>query len=383
MARRRRAPRAGGATQGLIHAPSLDHATTAAVLRSGWSAFGTAEAGSPLTVDLSSGRMRAARSLIEGVRSGQELGRLLGGRFERRLHDRGLDRHIDDIRAAVLSGSGQAGRPPTRIVDGLLVARAYTDGDRAHRRREATCRTSSSRSLRHWPTLLRAVQDTVADLDAVSDVLVGQAVHSLLRGDAGVAAPTLAATGSGDSGLPAIDFPATIRGGRLVTVRVTRRARPRGDEPVWPGAAASVPAAAEPRLERWVGQLLGAAADVVVEVRAGGGPSRIDLAALGLGALDAVYRVDALGGRLLAAAGGSAPRPRSSPGGPPAFGDDQLALGRVRDAGAGAVRARCSAGIRRARRPPTSPSSRTAAPISRDLPARVAARLASARRARR
>ena len=52
-----------------------------------------------------------------------------------------------------------------------------------------------------------AIEGAVADLDAVADVLLSQAVHGLLRGDAGVAAPTLAATGSGDSGLPAIDFP--------------------------------------------------------------------------------------------------------------------------------------------------------------------------------
>ena len=160
-------PREGRASQGLIHAPSLDHATTAAVLRSGWSAFGTEDAGSPLAVDLSAGRIRAARWLIEGVRSGQELGRLLGGRFERRLHDRHLDRHIDDVRAAVLRGSGAAGVPATRIVDGLLVARAYTEGIERHgletrraRRARAdrvadrpSCRP---RSTTPWPTSTRS-----------------------------------------------------------------------------------------------------------------------------------------------------------------------------------------------------------------------------------
>ena len=63
--------------------------------------------------------------------------------------------------------------------------------------------------------------------------------------------------------------------------------------------ASSVLAAAEPRLERWVGQLLGDPADVVVEVRTGDGPQRTDLAALGLGALDAVYLGDDLGDALL------------------------------------------------------------------------------------
>ena len=58
----------------------------------------------------------------------------------------------------------------------------------------------------------------------------------LLRGDAGVAAPTLAATGSGDSGLPAIDFPTTLRGGRLVTLRILGCSSDLGDGAGWPGA---------------------------------------------------------------------------------------------------------------------------------------------------
>ena len=316
-------PREGRASQGFIHAPSLDHATTAAVLRSGWSAFGTEDAGSPLAVDLSSNRIRAARWLIEGVRSGLELGRLLGGRLERRLHDRHLDAEIDELRAAVLSGSGLAGRPATRIVDGLLVARAYTEGIETTTTEQAV-RGKLEPIVSASPDLLRAVQETVADLDAVSDLLVGQAVHSLLRGDAGVAAPTLAATGSGDSGLPALDFPATQRGGRLVTVRVTGTLAHDAVAPVWPGAGASVPAAAEPRLERWVGQLLGDPADVVIVVQAPGGPVQADLAQLGRGALDAVLGIDALGDELLAALA-LGPDAAIVPGRPEGLADDRIA----------------------------------------------------------
>ena len=129
------APREGRASQGHIHAPSLDHAVTAAVLRSGWSAFGTAQEGSPLAVNLSSGRIRAAKTLVEGVRSGQDFGRLLGARFERRLHDRHLDRHIDDIRAAVLSGAGTP-EPSAHAIGRRPAARAGLHrGHRANRSR--------------------------------------------------------------------------------------------------------------------------------------------------------------------------------------------------------------------------------------------------------
>ena len=195
--------RTGRASQGHIHAPSLDHATTAAVLRSGWAAFGTQEAGSPLAINLSGERVRAARSLIEGVRSGQTLGRLLGANFERRLHDRHLDAHIDDVPVRGPRGAGWA--PPHRPgwptgCAGPCIHR----GDRAHPARGRRARRARTGDLGIGGPG-RAVDGTPADLDAVSDVLMAQAVHSLLRGDAGVAAPTLAATGSGDSGLPALD----------------------------------------------------------------------------------------------------------------------------------------------------------------------------------
>ena len=70
---------------GLIHAPSLNHATTAAVLRNGYQANG-----GRMAVDLSSQRVRLAMGIIEGMRVGQSLGALLGYRFERHLHDAGI-----------------------------------------------------------------------------------------------------------------------------------------------------------------------------------------------------------------------------------------------------------------------------------------------------
>jgi hypothetical protein len=307
------APRPGKASQGHIHAPSLDHATTAAVLRSGWSAFGTDEGGAPLSVDLSAPRIRAAMALVEGVRAGRELGRLLGERFERMLHDRRLDRFIDEVRAAVLDGAGQKGRPATRIVDGLLVARAYTEGvPLTDTEQQVRGKLEPIVSGEHG--LAGAVNDLVGELDAVADVLFSQAVHALLRGDAGVAAPTLASTGSGDSGLPAVDFPDTYRGGRLISQRVVAvLGGPEGG--AWPGASTSILAAAEPRLEAWVGEVLGPPANVLADVTSGGATRRVDLGTLGLAALDAVFGVEGLAGRLLAGEDGTiaASRPADLP----------------------------------------------------------------------
>ena len=53
------------------------------------------------------------------MRAGQEPGRLIGGRFERRLHDRHLDSHIDDVRSAVLEGPEQGTGPRPAWSTGL------------------------------------------------------------------------------------------------------------------------------------------------------------------------------------------------------------------------------------------------------------------------
>ncbi|MBA5865020.1 MAG: hypothetical protein GDA65_20270 [Nitrospira sp. CR1.1] len=87
--------------KGFVHAPSLGHAAAAAVLRSGYLSqeSNRAPGASPFAVDLSSERVHRAKWLLDGVRQGQSLSALLGYRFERRLHERGLDRYIQRFRA--------------------------------------------------------------------------------------------------------------------------------------------------------------------------------------------------------------------------------------------------------------------------------------------
>ena len=85
-------------TEGYIHAPSLGHAATAAVLRSGYAARSGDDA---LAIDLSSDRVRKALWLLDGVRHEQPLGALLGYRFERELSDAGLNRYIAEFRKLV------------------------------------------------------------------------------------------------------------------------------------------------------------------------------------------------------------------------------------------------------------------------------------------
>lgn len=87
--------------QGHVHTPSLAHAATAAILRSGYLSHKQTDDGkdSPFAVNLSSDRVHQAKWMLDGVRQGQSLASLLGYRFERGLHENGLDRFIHRFRA--------------------------------------------------------------------------------------------------------------------------------------------------------------------------------------------------------------------------------------------------------------------------------------------
>ncbi len=73
--------------KGYIHAPSMNQAATGAVMLSGYAQRAKEETEDPLSVNLSSERVRAALDLMEGVRNGQNFGVLLGYEFERRYRE--------------------------------------------------------------------------------------------------------------------------------------------------------------------------------------------------------------------------------------------------------------------------------------------------------
>jgi hypothetical protein len=280
-----------GPSQGFIHAPTLDHAATAAIVRSGWSALGDGALG----VDLSSARVRTATWLVDGLRDGRGLDELLGQSLERRLHDAGLDRHVEPIRRAVLEGTGHERRPPDAITDGHVVARAWTGGDEVA---PLTDEESQVRAKLQGVVggagadagRLRAVLGAHAtDLDAVADATLVQAVHAIVRGNPDQATAALTGVGSGDGGPAALTALATPRGGRRVTHRVVAlldAAAPVADPP-----ASSPAAVAEPALERWLAAVLPPLDRVVYGAwieengaRTWSGP--LDLGAAGLGWLE-------------------------------------------------------------------------------------------------
>ena len=278
-------------SDGFIHAPSLEHAATAAVLRAGWKAHGSHDPQSAMAVDLRSERVRAAAYLLDGVRRGGELGDLLGCRFERRLHDRRLDRFIDDCRRRVLE-SGGITRAPRGPVDGLELAGLYQDGGVRIDEPDGTSFTLVAGVPETVPArraLQIALNGLLQDMDGVADASVADAMHHLLQGDVAAATATLEGIATGAVEPPRLDGLATPVTGAsvshrlLVTLPVTARTAP--------GWGSSPRSQLEPALAAWAATLLGdpAAAHCTVTITATGERIPVTLAELGISPLDAVF----------------------------------------------------------------------------------------------
>lgn len=257
------------ASEGFIHAPSLAHAATAAVLRAGWQSHER-----ELAVDLRSARVRRARALAEGLRAGQPLGDMLGATFERRLHDARLDVWIDACRRAVLGGA-----QPTGPVDGLALLDAYEGAGLVLAAGTLRDGVAPPASLVGVAAALESLQ---ASLDALADASLADAVHLLLQGNDARAAATLDAIATGEAPAPELrsfDSPSTAL---TITHRVAivlGAAAPTG--PIAPWAAGPL-ASLEPRLEAWLASSLPSPAAIEVRFVQGEGS---EVARIGLDAI--------------------------------------------------------------------------------------------------
>ena len=259
---------------GYVHAPSLDHAATAAVLRSGHLAHRDA-AHEALEVALTSERVRLATGLLEGVANGQPLAALLGYRFERGLRERDirLARFIFPIRQ--LAPLRETGAPPAPGVSlEAIAARDVVDGvalleqwrGRRQELVELLDRAGEARAD------IEAELARTADLyDAVSDLLIAEAVHQTVLGNATRAGGALAVLDRQERG----DVPA-VAGTRRTGMHFTHRVLVLcTDERAPAGWRIDDPRArAEPRLNAWIGRLLGDPARIVVAGVSSASPDR-------------------------------------------------------------------------------------------------------------
>lgn len=285
-------PLVDSANAGYVHAPSINHALTAAVLRNAYISRASAQAAEPYKVNLSSERVRNALAIIEGMQQGQGLGALLGYRLERGLHDntsQELDVYIYELRKVFPLVSNKL--KPTRVEAGA-PANTPADAQRNQEEEEALTGTAAvtrieARNVVDGLALLDHIRKTGHDTypfgftigegpdklrdanpgqragidaevrrlmsvrDAVADLAMAESVHQVVQGNYDRAAGALDAYSKGQ--YP--QLPDVIRSpgsGVSVTHRVGLHL-PAG---VAPAAGDSPRARMEPAINRWVKDLL-------------------------------------------------------------------------------------------------------------------------------
>lgn len=240
------------ASNGFIHAPSLAHAATAAVVRSGWLAHGSRDAASAAAIDASSARVRLAQDVLARLRKGQSMGTVLGHRFERMLRDddKKLSYAIRDIRLAVLERSNSEATAD-EPVDGSALLDLYRSG-----------------ALRGVsPFTETAIEQTIKRLekvfDAVHDVALFEATHAATQGQPEQATAVAEAINQGTQLPPEFRAQSSPTKGSSVDHRVIlalNNQKSEGeDQKGWvPGLRDTL----APDLERWLWNVLPPAHDI-------------------------------------------------------------------------------------------------------------------------
>lgn len=249
-------------SMGYVHAPSLQQATTAAVLRSGHLA-NRAQAAGAFNIDLRSMRVKNAKALLEGIGNGQSMAALLGYRFERALRDAKLSQHILDFRRRYPLKPTGAGADTGENID----ARDVIDGVRLvdEFRKGGIAGVSPDNVPAADRAQLKPIVDSLIDqLDAVSDLLVAESVHQLVGGNVDGSAAAMSALDK-QTRPPeprVVDTPHSTRGytQRVVAVMTSQNAG------AW-APANDLPAQVEPRLNAWIARLLGDPARFVFGAR--------------------------------------------------------------------------------------------------------------------
>lgn len=294
---------------GLIHAPSLAHATTAAVLRNGYLAND-----GELAVNLSSRRVRLALGILEGMRNGQSLGALLGYQFERHVQDNGpiavrdliyvLRREFPLAANQIATTTGT--NPETGTAQESIAAINVVDGRKMIESIEGAATpeltypfgitTLPARPADQQQAITNALHHIRDINDAVADLVLSEGVHQAVSGNYERSAGTLDAFAKG-SYPPEPDVVKTPRTGIGLTLRVGIHFEAAPPSNPMPFTLTPL-AMAHPAMNSWLLGRLPAAATVGCTVAftdrvAGERTLFVDQTQLGLHPIDVLFRAHA------------------------------------------------------------------------------------------
>ena len=314
------------ANEGFIHAPSLNQAVTAAVLRNGYISHGKPDGNNVLAVNLSSERIRLALSVIEGIQAGQSLAALLGYQFERELHDRNdlkfkkIDSYIyllrkqfplssDQLKETQLAGNTDPSVDPDAVPITAMEARNVIHG--THLIEHVKKQTSAANKSYPFGLSLanpdadvgKAITDAVNHIidigDAIADLGMAESVHHVVMGNYDRAAGVLDSYSKG-SYPQEPDVIRTPRSGATLTHRVGLKI-----EYIPLAAGAGPRAQTEPSVNQWLEKMLPAMNKIVCQCtytrRSDGSEQNpeISMQDLGLKPIDLVYMLNTFDTRAL------------------------------------------------------------------------------------
>ncbi len=319
---------------GFVLAPSIRHAMTSGVLRAAWRAHGGA-AGAPLApfaLGLDSASVRRALNLADGMRSGQQLGALLGYQLERSIHDAsgvkdasGHDVEIDwvvyvlrrQFPLTVSTLDNNATTSSQRLVcDGRAIAQAelalpgsvvlgvQNDGDT----------TAPPLAQGDLDALQACVGALLSTQDSFADLSLAESMFQLAGANYERASAATDMLGRAAMPPDVFESMATPRGGRGIDQRLVvalgNAQRPQGF------ASATPRARLAPAADAFVASRLGAMDDIKIRLLAADGTlaaspglSELGLSALDLGALQLTPNVISFTDENSAATAAGAPSP--------------------------------------------------------------------------
>ncbi|WP_157940113.1 hypothetical protein [Arthrobacter ruber] len=258
---------------GLIHAPSINHATAAAVLRNAHVAYE-----GKLSVNLSSRRVRSALTILEGMRGGQPLGALLGYQLERHIHDHGslqVRELVYPMRRAFPLAANQIAKTATEDGDSKesIAAMNVIDGRKVLEHLDRTGETVYPFGLTTLPLRTAEQEQTVTNAvahirdvnDAVADLTLSESVYQAVMGNYDRSTGMLDAFAKG-SYPPEPEVIQTPRSGTALTFRVALHLPVTAPTNPLPGIPMTPLASVEPALNSWLADRLPSPTDVGCQV---------------------------------------------------------------------------------------------------------------------
>jgi hypothetical protein len=264
---------------GYIHAPSINQATTAAVLRNAYISNATSDDPEIYKVNLSSERVRMAQGIIQGMQQGQSLGALLGYQLERGLHDRYQEAEVDtfiyELRKAFplianrLPDTSEADEDfqsitqieARNVVDGLALVNhiidAETNADKLYPFGKDLAPANTDEAK-----IINSEVDRILNInDALADLATADGIHHAVQANYERAAATMDTYSKGNFP-PTPEVTRTPRSGVSLTNRVGIHLSASSIAP----AGANPRVVAEPGINDLIGDFLPALTDICCKV---------------------------------------------------------------------------------------------------------------------